>query len=481
MGNDLMSLSSTEPEKSSVPRVNHPHYGEIIVTPSQGGCELLAVQERNYTSAEEFNKDLRELNSKKGLTHRNLVKCLTVSGKGNISSFCATFHRITTVFEFLTHDLEREVSLRRTVANFSGSGKQSVMTEQYGTETFFQEDDLWKLLYSIISALAFFQANRMFHSDIRPFSILLTGDGEVKLDDHRLLNSGIPNLYANVLMDVQTMISSTAAFSKERFFLSPKLAAAMQRKEMQPIHNPFKSDVYSTAMTVIYAGLLAEFFDDTLNASIPTTKFLSKFATRYSSTLVNVLNLMLEQEESKRPDPITLEASLLKYFEQKGIANRPMNLRMFVAPDIRYSVDKILPPTAADHALLTPLPESKYPVLPEAKEMNDVKPLDDVVNRYEGSAFRNLQDKIIDWNKPSEDMGRSYLADQKTPGKIVRKNGGPGKDQAPIRQTAEVDELDAMYGREYSRICEQLKKVKQGETIKDSKLQVNLIEQPPLH
>ena len=58
--------------------------------------------------------------------------------------------------------------------------------------------------------------------------------------------------------------------NKDKPYLSPILLAAYSSKNMKPIHNHFKSDVFSLGLSILHATLLEESFDclDFINGEV---------------------------------------------------------------------------------------------------------------------------------------------------------------------------------------------------------------------
>ena len=90
------------------------------------------------------------------------------------------------------------------------------------------------------------------------------------------------------------------------------------RKGFQAIeHNTYKSDVFSLGMCLFYAACLS--FDGPVeirevNDMNMKLQILKKYmGARYSPKLIKIFHLMLQNEESARPDFILLEDAILKY------------------------------------------------------------------------------------------------------------------------------------------------------------------------
>jgi len=145
----------------------------------------------------------------------------------------------------------------------------------------------------LISVNAFLEKNKIYHGDLRAPNILLTPEGHLKIGDHGLLHTDQSG-YTKMLT------------GREKCYLSPALLKALAHNEIKPVHDNWKSDVYSLGMTLLEAAtLVAPFacYDYNNCAIFPANieKFLESVGSRYSEMLVNVLRKMLTELENQRP------------------------------------------------------------------------------------------------------------------------------------------------------------------------------------
>lgn len=81
----------------------------------------------------------------------------------------------------------------------------------------------------------------------------------------------------------------------------------LARREKLPVHNPYKSDVWSIGLTILeMASLLS--IDDCYNWDDCTISYtviqelLSRVQQKYSYELVKLIKSLLEEDENIRPD-----------------------------------------------------------------------------------------------------------------------------------------------------------------------------------
>jgi serine/threonine protein kinase len=157
--------------------------------------------------------------------------------------------------------------------------------------TRYAESVLWERLYVLISTLANLQISKIAHRDIKPSNIFLTNDSppRVKLADFDSAK-------------VEFNLSSANTLQGTEQYLSPKLYRAFTRKQMNTIHNVFKSDVYSLGVTLVHAASLCMPEPGTRN--LLRTEMIDLLP--YSERLKSTLRLMLIEEEEDRPDCVEL-------------------------------------------------------------------------------------------------------------------------------------------------------------------------------
>jgi hypothetical protein len=153
----------------------------------------------------------------------------------------------------------------------------------------------------LIDALAYAQDAGLCHRDIKPGNLFLSSAGEIKLGDFGS---------ALVSEPMQTAYSITGT----PMFLSPKLRFSYARflegqEDGRASHDPYKSDVYSLGLTLLYcfteeiARVIRLKTDEDVRTEI------AKIQT--SQWLQEVMATMLALEETQRPSFIELRRLLL--------------------------------------------------------------------------------------------------------------------------------------------------------------------------
>ena len=266
-------------------RIKDPRYGEISVLQDKFTKELVALKELLSKSTRDFEKDINSLRIRYKTSHPNIVKVLGYTSKSE-DNFCASVHKILMIVEYLENDLEKEITLKKN------------------QNSFYKEDQLWYLLENIVKALALLQRNEVPHEDLKPSSILISKMGVYKIAQHNIAGTTIPAYHQRL-----------SGMSDGRTYLSPALLSNLQRYELKPNHNSWKSDVFSLGMIVLHAATLSscerlyDWNNNTLNYN-QLQERISSLKPRYSQNFQDCLHMMLDNRENTRPDFIKLEARI---------------------------------------------------------------------------------------------------------------------------------------------------------------------------
>lgn len=235
--------------------------------------QVRCLKRQGFSSAEERNSAYLLQSLQKVLVHSGILKVFrSFAGEDEEGCF------LETELEWGGMDLEKVTAL-----------KAKRKTPWTGNE--------WATVFeSMISALAFAQRLGICHRDIKPMNIFQTETGCYKLGDFGCAKS------AEDLNSIHTITGTP-------LFLSPKLRQAYSgqisgiREEDQVEHDPYKSDVYSLGLTGLYLlkGRMLEYFGKPEEVAREVKKLEAEEWQR------TVLQAMLEVEEDRRPNFLTLE------------------------------------------------------------------------------------------------------------------------------------------------------------------------------
>ena len=245
------------------------------------------IKVQYFTSKSDLNRKQEEAAIQRSSKHPNICKCL----KSYIDETYTSGFKFVMVMEKALRDLDQEI------------------VDRVEKSYFWVEDDIISYIIKLVDALSFMQQNNLTHRDIKPANILVFSNNLLKLADFGLSIQEEEIFNTKSLGVVGTVL-----------YLSPKLMKAyddvQKGKNLTGLveHNPYKSDVYSLGLTILYMASLKE--PCGLNFNIEGTTYLQNRVQRaiqqipYSQDLKMILSAMLETEENSRMDFLQLKKYL---------------------------------------------------------------------------------------------------------------------------------------------------------------------------
>ncbi|KAL4436314.1 hypothetical protein ABPG74_015905 [Tetrahymena malaccensis] len=261
----------------------------------QGNGNIFIMEKANHLDQKvEYAQLYAESQARLELQHKNLLQFLGYDFV-NQKDFCTSSLRSRLFFEYYYHDLGLEVQRRSDC------------------QEYFNEDELWYILDSLVQVCSFLQENQLFHGDLRPQSVKLTQEGFVKIGDHGLINPLKNGFY-------KTLIRA------ENGYLSPEQLSYLMLGLTEAKYNVFKQEVFSLGLTILQSATLrdvSQVYDwDKMLVKVDILKQLIEFAASfYSQEFIAVINLMLQFEDTYRPDFVQLR----QYVKNEN-TNRPGQL-----------------------------------------------------------------------------------------------------------------------------------------------------------
>ncbi|KRX04683.1 Protein kinase-like domain [Pseudocohnilembus persalinus] len=289
--------------------MNDPRFQDIQIYRENGGDGQVFLKSYWCSSEEDYHNFIKYCNQRINNPHKNVLKLIGFT-QSSENQLCGDFSKITGYYEYYSHNLERELDRRHTRSEF------------------FNEQEIWFLLESIVSVGAFLEgknlhqyiqqnvqqiiflnsAQNKVHGDIRPNNIFLTNEGFVKLADPQLVRDE-KNAYIKAFQ------------YGEQTYLSPQLMKALQNREIQPTHNQVKSDVFSLGMTMLevcclYTARSCYDYGQYQIIRPVIDDLLQRSRGRYSNFLINILSEMVLENEGQRPSFLELQQILQPYQDQ---------------------------------------------------------------------------------------------------------------------------------------------------------------------
>lgn len=150
----------------------------------------LATVTSVFTSVDHFDACLSHLKSRKHLNNEHLVRLRSISQTSK-TSWCSTMHSISATYEYIPDSLFKDIHSRKA--------KSLPYTGQ----------ELLRIAYDLIDALAFLQTNHTLHNSIVPSLIFLSEDVALGLKRAKLMER------LNATSNHRTNITSALAMGFE--------------------------------------------------------------------------------------------------------------------------------------------------------------------------------------------------------------------------------------------------------------------------
>ncbi|EGR34313.1 protein kinase domain protein [Ichthyophthirius multifiliis] len=260
--------------------------------------QYVAVKKSSSHNKDEINNFISK-NAQFGLQINSpfLIK-LNAFETHNENAMCASINQVITYYDYYLNTVHDELVRRNQVS------------------LYYLEQELWVILYSIISAAFYLEENGRSIHNIRPQNIYFTQQGEVKL---------VP---IGIFPEDQTGYQKFITL-KEPILLSPEQILSARVKNYDPNINQNKSDVYSIGMTMLYCASLQTMNQcynyDNLQIDTQVLNQLQLFMKgEYSKFFNNIVNLMLSDNPDDRPTSQFIY-QILQPFETQILNLQPFN------------------------------------------------------------------------------------------------------------------------------------------------------------
>lgn len=167
------------------------------------------------------------------------------------------------------------------------------------TNSSWKEEEIIKMIHSLVEALAFLQNIGICHRDIKPSNLFLLENGEIKIIDF-----GESKEY---LLDDDNNPATMATIRGTPQYLSPILWEAHMLKQTKQVeHNIYKSDVFSTGLVLFQIASMKDVagFNQKTNYTDGEKLIkegLAALSKKFSSKVIDPLKKMLIFKEENRP------------------------------------------------------------------------------------------------------------------------------------------------------------------------------------
>lgn len=168
-------------------------------------------------------------------------------------------------------------------------------------QLFYQEYELLEIFRNLVKTFSLLQSRHITHRDVKPQNIMLV-KGKYKICDF-----GNARILQREGIIVQKIRGS-------EMFMSPIVFKGYHSGSQTIKHNTYKSDVFSLGMCFFFAAALnyggLNIIREIYDVNIIRKVLNDYLAKRYSQNLINLIFLMLQVDENRRPDFFELELLL---------------------------------------------------------------------------------------------------------------------------------------------------------------------------
>lgn len=186
------------------------------------------------------------------------------------------------------------------------SNLEYVFRKRKQVQVFWKQEELEKMILSLISTLAYMQSVGLCHRDLKPANLFLLPNNEIKVIDF-----GESKDYYRAGEDGGNPTTATIRGTPQ--YLSPLLwkAHVVDGSSRFAKHNIYKSDVFSVGLLFYQMASM----DDVTGFNQKSTEYdgeklidasIKKLKPRYGDTLCEVIRLMLRFNEPERPSFIEM-------------------------------------------------------------------------------------------------------------------------------------------------------------------------------
>ena len=168
-------------------------------------------------------------------------------------------------------------------------------------QLFYQEYELLEIFRNLVKTFSLLQSRHITHRDVKPQNIMLV-KGKYKICDF-----GNARILEREGIIVQKIRGS-------EMFMSPIVFKGYHSGCQTIKHNTYKSDVFSLGMCFFFAAALnyggLNIIREIYDVNIIRKVLNDYLAKRYSQNVINLIFLMLQVDENRRPDFFELELLL---------------------------------------------------------------------------------------------------------------------------------------------------------------------------
>ena len=220
---------------------------------------------------------------------------------------CGTKINLVHIYGIETKQLDPTTFVMYVLMELANTDWEKEILYRNKIKKYYTENELMKIISSLITTFAQLQKENISHRDIKPQNILIFKDN----DSYKLADFG----------EAKELISKDKPTDRQtlrgtELYMSPILFYALRGRQIIKYvnHNPYKSDLFSFGLCSLFAASLCfesiyDIRELKNNSAIRfiVQKYLGK---RYSNVVINTICSMLDVNEDSRNDFIQMEKEI---------------------------------------------------------------------------------------------------------------------------------------------------------------------------
>ncbi|CAD8049296.1 unnamed protein product [Paramecium sonneborni] len=268
---------------------------------------------------------------------------------------------------------------------------KNICSYHFQYKSLIPEKDLWNYLYQIFQGLQFLETKQQWHLQIQPDAIYLDQNMQV-----RLIPMGI----------LRILSGYSLVFNKQgQALLSPELIEQLRLKNINPVHDPSKSDIFSLGMTLLEFMTLKSSFDcysfntnpPQLNDQLIEERLQESIMNGYSDDLIKLTKNMLQRDMHYRVGirDVLNSKELNQNYHNQGNNLSPLKPTLNLSNPRQQNVNQQEQKPFIQPSIPVPIEQSNF----QQNQVSIFKPylelnkLDNISNFQQSYHFREKQDE----------------------------------------------------------------------------------------
>ncbi|KRX08501.1 Protein kinase-like domain [Pseudocohnilembus persalinus] len=285
--NDIFELLT---EFRHLTYIEHKYLGKGSLIIHQQQQEVLFLMEKTFWNLTNLQKWVEPFDKRQKLKCVNLFQLRHIISEQS-EGFFVTEYKVYMFFDHTTTDLNQEINFR--IEN----------------KMLFKDIEIINFIEGMINALYYLQTSvNVWLNNLTAKRIFITPDGIFKLTDPSLFS--FQPYYEKIYKKRQKRVKGK--------FLSPSQVLGLKNDVQKPLHDVYKSDIFTVGMIALQMCTLQDLENvyDYKNGEIyhnTVQSLLIQVKNQYNKKIYDLLNSMLQFDENERPSTQQLQQKFINH------------------------------------------------------------------------------------------------------------------------------------------------------------------------